>query len=86
MKEDFFRAASALRTARPHLFLAGALAGWWARRPATAPIVRIYRANVAATGSLDRNPETGSFSPGDLRALRAEYSIFKEFMSRRTAA
>lgn len=86
MKKDFFRTAAALRAARPHLFLAGALAGWWARRPATAPVVRIYRANVEATGSLDRNPETGSFSPGDLRALNAEYARFKEFMGRRTAA
>lgn len=79
MRARFFRDAAALPVARPHVFLAGALAEYWAKNPSTAGLVSNYRKNVRAGGSLDFNMQIGHFNRGDVARLARGYG---EFMAR----
>jgi radical SAM superfamily enzyme YgiQ (UPF0313 family) len=79
LRETFFRDAAALPVRRPHVFLAGALAAYWAKDPATAALFRCYEKNVKASGSLDHNMQIGHFRPADTARLGRGY---REFMAR----
>lgn len=76
MRAAFFRAAAELPVRRPHVFLAGALAAYWAKDPATSRLFKDYGENVKASGSLDFNMQIGHFNRGDAARLARGYADF----------